>query len=269
MVGNLRFFLDELRRFLRVDTSLLVSCIAMSGYLIFNEPSGEWIFLFTAIFFGTSAQYSYNFCTDKEEDAVNYERLNIFVIKNRGYPVILACALISIASALQLPYLTLAIYAISMVAGFIYSGFRIKRFFLVKNLYTGLFMSTTFFMGATIGNQNLGEIAPYLPLLFLFCMSGNLFGDVRGYEGDRLAGLKTIPIRFGRRAAKYIIYLNFSVISASSILLGYFFLLPMMPSMFATSFFLNRDKYKMARSSHLLTFIVLAPFLAMMRFLEV
>lgn len=263
---RLAVLLGELRRFLRIDTSMLVTGIALTGYLTFSEPGPGWVFLASAIFFGTSAQYSYNYCTDREEDAVNLERLNYFVTSRKGYAASVACAVISIASVLQLNAMTVWIYSISMVAGFAYSFLRVKKILLVKNLYTGTFMSSTFLMGAAAGGSNLAGILPYIPFVFLFCTMGNLLGDVRGYEGDRLAGLKTIPIMFSRRMAKYIIYITFLSLSVFSITLGYLFLLPMIPSMAATSFFLSRDSHRMARSSYLSTFIVMAPSAAVMRF---
>jgi uncharacterized Fe-S cluster-containing radical SAM superfamily protein len=85
---------------------------------------------------------------------------------------------------------------------------------------------------------------PYFLLVFLTGLTGNLLGDVRGYEGDRTAGIRTIPVMFGTKTAKRIIHFNFGLFLLASLVSGCFLLAPMIPSMMATSLFLKRDDHK-------------------------
>jgi 4-hydroxybenzoate polyprenyltransferase len=265
---NLLFLLTEFRRFIRVETCLVVSCIALSGYLIFNTCSPNMIFLFLAVFFATGASYAYNHLTDKEEDIVNNSRLNIFVASGWGQFAILVCMAISLFSALHLSTLSLTIYLISIVAGFAYSFFRIKRF-PVKAIYSGFFLSLPFLIGAVVENHFIAEMIPYFLLIFLIGFTGNLLGDIRGYSGDMLAGLKTIPVMLGVDLSKSIVYLNLGLFSFFSIMLGYFMFMPMIPLLVAASLFLNRDNHAMARSSIMSTFFILVSVLVFMKVLGV
>jgi 4-hydroxybenzoate polyprenyltransferase len=259
---NILFFLSELRRFVRVETDMVVVCMALSGYLIFNAPASDMLFLASALFFASGAGYAYNHYTDKEEDIINNRYLNFFATSKKGYYIVLACVIIGIASAAQLSPLSFGIYLISMAAGIAYSAFRVKKFFPMKNVYSGFFMSTSFLIGATAGNQILYGVIPYFLLVFLIGLTGNLLGDVRGHEGDKIAGVNTIPVKLGTKTAKRIIHFNFGLFSLTSIMSGYVLLTPIIPSLAATSFFLNRNDHRRARSSMISTFLVLVVFLA-------
>lgn len=267
--GNFSFFLTELRKFIRVETCLVVSCIALSGYLIFNTYSPSMMFLFLAVFFATGASYAYNHLTDKEEDIVNNSRLNIFVTSGWGQFVILVCMAISLFSALHLSILSLTIYLISAAAGFAYSAFRIKRVFPMKNIYSGFFFSSSFLMGSFVNGLFSVEMILYFLLLFLIGLTSNLIGDVRGYRGDKLAGLKTIPVVIGIRASKGIIHLNLILFSFAAVMLGYFALMPMIPLLAMALFFLDMDNHLMARSSMALTFFVMISAIVFMRLMGV
>jgi 4-hydroxybenzoate polyprenyltransferase len=265
---NILFFLSELRKFVRVETDMVVVCMALSGYLIFNAPASDMLFLASALFFASGAGYAYNHYTDKEEDIINNRGLNFFANSNMGYYIVLACVIIGIAAAAQLSPLSFEIYLVSMAASFAYSAFRVKKFFPMKNVYSGFFMSTSFLIGATAGNQILGGMLPYFLLVFLIGLTGNLLGDVRGYEGDKIAGVKTIPVRLGTKTAKRMIHFNFGLFSFASMLSGYLMLTPIIPSLTATSFFLNRDDHGKARSSMVSTFLILVPVLVLIKIIS-
>jgi 4-hydroxybenzoate polyprenyltransferase len=262
-------FLSELRRFLRAETGVFMVCISLSGYLIFNALDARMVFPALAVFFATSATYAYNHYTDKEEDGVNNRGVNRFAAGSRGYCIIAACTAISLLSAARLSQASFAIYLISLVAGFAYSAFRIKRFFIIKNLYSGVFLSAPFLIGAAAGSALSAAMIPYFILISVIGFTSNLIGDVRGCEGDRLAGLKTIPVMAGIGTSKAIVHLNLWTVSFISIALGYFMLVPIIPSLAAVSFFVGRDDHRKARSSMISTFLVLLSFLVLMSFWEV
>jgi 4-hydroxybenzoate polyprenyltransferase len=251
------FLLRELRKFVRIETCLVVSCITLSGYMLFNTYSPELLFLMLAVFFGCGASYGYNQLTDKKEDAVNNKRLNMFVTSKWGNYVIMGCTSIGFLSALALPLISLMIYLICMFAGFAYSFFRIKRFFLMKNIYSGTFIAAPFLIGSTTGNEFAIGMIPYFLLILLVGFTSNLIGDVRGYRGDMLAELRTMPTVIGIRTSKGLIHFNLIMFSFVVLALGYVTMIPMIPFLGAVLFFLNRDNHIMVRSSMASTFFVM------------
>jgi 4-hydroxybenzoate polyprenyltransferase len=261
------FFLSELRKFIRVETSMVAVLMALSGYFIFNDPYGNVLPLALAIFFSTGAGYAYNHYTDRKEDSVNNAELNLFVRGRKGYLVITACLVLSVSSSLFLAGLAFWLYVVALAGGFLYSGLRIKRIPLVKNLYTGVFLSLSFLVGASLGGSLVFPMVSYFLLLVLLTLTSNLMGDIRGYAGDRLANLKTIPVTIGVRASKALIYLNISLFSFATLMI-YSSFIPMIPSLGATSFFLNRGDHRKARMSMISTFFVLFPTVVLMRMIS-
>lgn len=266
---NFLFFFTELRKFLRIEVCIVIVFMTLSGYLIFNKPGFDMLLLSTAMFFASSALYAYNHYTDKKEDLINNKRLNFFVSGRKGYYIILVCSILSFASSLYLSFQSLAIYLIAFAASFFYSVFKVKNLFPIKNLYSGFFMSTSFLIGAAAGNRILAEMIPYFLLVFLIGLTGNLIGDIRGYGGDRLAKVRTIPVVLGVKASKKIVHFNFGLFSLASVLSGCFMLMPIIPSLAATSFFVKRDDHVKARTSMISTFFILFTVLAVMKILGV
>lgn len=251
------FFLGELRKFLRIETCAAVTCIALSGYLLFNPAGLGIVFIALTVFFGCGASYAYNQFTDKKEDAINNKGINIFAGTRTGYYLIAVCMIISIVSVLQLSLFSMVIYAACIAGGAIYSAFRIKRFFPMKNLYSGLFLSSPFFVGAAAGNVLTIEMVPYFLLIFLITMTSNLNGDIRGYVGDRISGLRTIPVVIGMKVSMWLIHLNVAAFSLITVMLGYYVFIPMIPLLAASLVFLDVGDHVHSRSSMVSTFFVM------------
>ncbi len=266
--NKILLILSEFRKFLRIEVNMVMVFMALSGYIMFNKPGLDAFFLATAMFFVSGAGYAYNHYTDKEEDLINNKKLNYFVSTKTGYYIIAICAFLSIVSATYLSQLSFIMFVIAFVASFIYSVFRIKRVFPMKNIYSGFFMSISFLIGATAKNIFTFQMIPYFLLVFLIGLTGNLLGDIRGYEGDKEVGVRTIPVAIGISKAKKIVHFNFGIFSFAS-LIGYYMLTPIIPSLIATSFFLNKNDHKRARMSMISTFFVLVPVLTAIKFLDI
>ncbi len=254
---RLYFLLRELRRFLRIETCSAVTCIALSGYLLFNRAGLDTVFIALAVFFGCGASYAYNQFTDKEEDSINNKGVNLFAGRRTGYYIIAVCMAVSIISILHASLLSTAVYIACVAAGAAYSALRIKRFFLMKNLYSGLFLSSPFFIGSAAGNTLTIEMVPYFLLILLITMTSNLNGDIRGYLGDSMSGLRTIPVVIGMKPSMWMIHINVVVFSAATMLLGYYFFIPMIPLLAASLIFLDVGDHMNSRSSMISTFFVM------------
>jgi 4-hydroxybenzoate polyprenyltransferase len=267
--NNVLFILSELRRFLRVETAMVITFMALSGYLIFNRPGPDAAFLAAAMFFAGCASYAYNHYTDKKEDAANDRRLNMFVLDNRGYFIIIFCTALSLASSAFLSLLSVAVYLAALSASFAYSGFRIKKIPVVKNIYSGFFLSMSFLAGAAMGGRFLAGMVPYVILLFLVSFSSNLMGDIRGFSGDRLQGLKTIPVVLGIGMSKGIVHLSIGLFAAIAVMSGCFAFMAMIPALAVALLFLDMNDHKRARSGMITALFVLLPALAILKITEV
>jgi 4-hydroxybenzoate polyprenyltransferase len=255
----------ELIMFMRPETCLFMSGIASSGYLLFNSPGIGWIFLFLTVFFTSATAYSINYLTDKEEDLANNITPNAFVVNGKGVFAVASFILVSFISSLFLSKLSFIFYLICLIWGLAYSMFRIKKIFLLKHFYIALTFVITFLIGTTVGSQFTIEMLTYLPLMFLFGFLLNMLGDLRGYEGDRSIGMKTIPIVFGHSAAKRILHFIVGLVFISVVALGHGALFSLLPFVLLISFFLSIDNLKSARLCILSSFISLPFVLLIMR----
>lgn len=259
--------LDELRRFLRIEVALVIVCMTLSGYLLFHSIEKEMIPLILTAFFLSCASYSFNHFTDKEEDIVNNKVLNFFVIHWSGKYITLSFTVLTVLSLFYLPFLSFLTCVIALVLSMVYSAGRIKNIFPFKNIYSGFVMSMSFLMGCGVSWSGFLQGLGYFPLIFIIGMTGNLLGDIRGYPGDKYAKIKTIPVVLGVEYAKKLVIFNFILFTALVILLGYYLLLPILPSLIFVCIFMMKDEHLKARASMISSFLVLAPFLFLIKFI--
>jgi 4-hydroxybenzoate polyprenyltransferase len=257
------FLLKELFFFTRPETCLFMSGIAISGCLFFNVLDVGVVFLFLAVFFTSGTAYSINYLTDKEEDVANNEKINVFVTNGKGVFAVVLFILVSFISSLFLSKLSLIFYLVCLCWGLFYSLFKIKKIFLLKHFYIAMTFVITFLIGTTYGNELTVEMFTYLPFIFLFGFLLNLLGDLRGHEGDKSIGMKTIPIVFGHKTAKRVIYLVVGLFSGLVVYLNFIELFPLLFFVLLFSFFLSRNDLKSARLCLLSSFVFLPFILAL------
>jgi len=192
--------------FTRPKIAICITSLAVSGYLLFNTAGVSLLFVTLCAFFATSAAYSYNLITDREEDVINHNKLNYFAVHcNTGKCIVIIFMVISTVSALFLSNASLAVYILATVTGVIYSRFRIKEIFPLKNIYTAGSLLTSFLVGAFNAPIGLNIILYSIPVaMFLFIAS--LISDLRDYPGDKSSGIRTLPVVLGYDAAQKIVY---------------------------------------------------------------
>ncbi len=245
--------LKELIIFIRPETCLFISGIAVSGYLIFNGLDIRVIFLISTVFLASATGYAYNYITDKKEDLINNKQLNFFVLNKTGILVITLLLLSGVLSSLMISTVTTIFYLLWTSSGLMYSALRVKEIFLLKNFYTGAQMAMAFVIGALVNHPlTLGVIA-YLPFFFPFGFILNLLGDIRGYDGDRVCGVKTIPVLFGKKTAKTIINITIGLFFFGVLLTRQHSLYLTLPFMIGASYFLGKNDLRKTR------FCILSP----------
>ncbi len=237
----------ELINFIRPETCLFISGIAVSGYLIFNGFHPQVIFLILAIFFSSGAGYAYNYISDKNEDLINNNKLNFFVSNKAGKLVIVGLISVGLLASMLLSLATMVFFLVWITSGLMYSLLRVKEIFLLKNIYTGAQMALTFALGAFADSYVNADVLIYIPFFFLIGFILNILGDIKGCEGDRVSGVKTIPVLFGRRTAKRVINFTILLFSFSTFIFGLDTLYFMIPFMFAMFHYLRKNDLRSTR----------------------
>lgn len=262
---GIKFIVKEFFSFIRIETCLFITGISLSGYLLFS-PMGFKVFpLFLVMVLGTGASYAYNHLTDRREDLISNNILNIFVLKsNLGRKIVFFLFLSGLFLSIFLSFVSFVLYSLLVVLSLIYSGFRVKET-RIKNVFTGFSMALTFLIGAGAAGFLNSEMFSYFPLIFLLGFAINTLGDMRGYKGDKSIGMRTLPIVFGFKATKIVIYTTAAIFLVCVIIFGVSNFYPLIPFLFLASFYLQKNNLKGARTAMLLSFISLPVFIGMIK----
>lgn len=200
-----------------ISTSLF---LAASGvfklYLSFllYGVTPQWNLL-VATFLLVFSVYGLNKLTDLSEDEVNNpERVNYVrrVAKALKYAVIMSFIAALILSALTSPWAILVVF-FPIVSGTLYSVRispnypRLKDITGVKNIIiaTTWANGTTFLPYLVAGGVEAPKVFLIYYFFFMKSMINTILFDVRDIEGDRLNGIKTIPVKLGFKKSKLLL----------------------------------------------------------------
>ncbi|VVB59564.1 Digeranylgeranylglyceryl phosphate synthase [uncultured archaeon] len=231
--------------FIRAKICLSVAFMTASGYLLFNRPSADAILVSLSSFFICAGVYSFNNITDKKEDSVNRKRTADFLLNGTGLFLSFLFSVAGFVASAILSLHTLFFSLLFIITGLAYSSLRIKKYTLVKNLYTGFLIALLFLLGTM--NFNDKTIKYYL-LIAVFFLTGSIISDLRDYEGDKFAGLKTLPLRIGRKSTKRAVYLLLAGTIFLALRLDTYALFPFLIISPVTLYFTAQDKFETAHT---------------------
>ncbi|WP_461864493.1 UbiA family prenyltransferase [Thermococcus sp.] len=197
-----------------ISTSLF---LATSGvfklYLSFvlYGISPQWNLL-TATFLLVFSVYGINKLTDMDEDEINNpERVGYIkrVARALKYAVVISLILAIFLSVLTSPWAVLVVL-FPIVSGVLYSIRiapdypRLKDITGVKNTIIAMTWAngTTFLPYLVVGGVPLLKVALIYYFFFMKSMINTILFDLRDIEGDRLSGIRTIPVKLGFRKSK-------------------------------------------------------------------
>ena len=180
------------------------------SFLLFNTTPSLNILL--SFFFITFSIYGLNKLTDIKEDAVNApERARYIKGKERVFTFFLLFSLtISLFLGFLQDILCVPILLFPLFAGIIYSVRvlpnlpRLKDITGVKNLIIALAwgMCSTFLPVICLLEKGIMLIGVVFYFFFIKGFANAVLFDIRDIEGDRMSGVKTIPVVFGRQKTK-------------------------------------------------------------------
>lgn len=250
--------LSDLASFIRLKVCIFISAVGINGYLLFNKLDISVLAVILASFFISAGSYSLNSMRDTKEDIECKRKVSAYAYSRSGYVVVLSCFALGIMFSLFLSESAILFSLLGLVTSAIYSQFKLKRFFLVKNLYTGISLSMIFLMGA---GKIDSIVAVYYLLTVLFTITLSLISDLRDYHGDKSSGFRTLPVALGYNLSKIIAIF----LMALFLLFVAFNLWMVAVAPFAISivYLIVRDKIVPAHTTGLYSFVFLACWLVM------
>jgi 4-hydroxybenzoate polyprenyltransferase len=166
----------------------------------------------------TAGGYIYNMLTDGAEDAVNYpSRYRLFRPGARSQAVVAACFaagfLLSLRAGLAfvlyggLVNFLGGLYGKAIPLGPSGKVFRIKSVPLLKNVYASLFWSVALVLTPYlyVGQRPPARAALFAAIGFGLTFFVELLWDLRDVDGDRAAGVRTLPIAIGVGASEWVL----------------------------------------------------------------
>ena len=251
--------MSDLTEFIRLKIAIFTSFFAMSGFLLFNPLSLDIVFVALAAFFACAGAASYNNITDVEEDKINRKMANPFAYSPKGKIITTISILLGSLFSSMFSFFSLVSYLAVISVLLIYSVVRIKRYTLIKNIYTAFGNSLVFFIGV---GKFIDTSFPYYMFISAFVFIGSILSDLRDVKGDKIANIRTLPVVFGCGFTKKLVYALSIVFSILLINSGIQELLILLPFALLIVPLVSKDKIKIAHMSIGIPFIFLTLWLA-------
>ncbi len=156
------------------------------------------------IFSATMFIYTANRFTDRDEDTVNLpirkafiDRFGMYLL---GISSILYCGALVLAWGHNL--LTLLVALLPIGIGILYSHYRLKRVYFLKNVLIGVGWSSSVLIVAAYAGIYDPFIFLFTALISLAFTINTIIFDIKDIKGDFLAGIESIPVKMGVRKAR-------------------------------------------------------------------
>jgi len=159
----------------------------------------------------TFSVYSLNRLTDIEEDASNMPERVAFLSQKKDVILILSITSYLIAlivGALKNMYIVL-VFLTPLLIGIIYSirisSFRIKNIFAMKNVSVAFSWAFSSSFLPYVFYPNISVALMLFIFLFIKCFMDTVVFDIRDIEGDRISGVKTLPVVLGIKRTRNVL----------------------------------------------------------------
>ncbi len=238
--------MSKLRSFIkltRIEHGLFVGLVPLSTYVL-TSPHINILTLIILYFTALLAEiylFTLNDICNIAEDRINRPDAPLI----RGEISLLEAKLITIISLLSgliiivlayvydlLNMFSLIVYIVAIVLGTLYN-IKLKKVCLLGNVLTSLTTSLSFLYGM----ENISMIPLLLFIVsFIACLGREIIKTIIDIEGDRIAGLSTLPIKYGieisrkvalgsELAASGLLLLLAAYVLSSPLLMNRFFIL--------------------------------------------
>ncbi len=207
------------------------------SYLIASWGTGGFSFFEALILFSSVSAialsvYFFNDLSDLEDDLKNQElgnpaqALRVLgrdrVSESRFKQYIVFTGILGLVLAYSINFTAFILQVLNLILGYLYSAepIRLKKRFLMKQFTIALGTTFCILMGAVAGG-GANAATLYMGIIhFIVNMGINPIMDVRDIRGDRIMGLKTIPVVWGPEATVRLYFASFFVMGIATFL-GY------------------------------------------------
>jgi 4-hydroxybenzoate polyprenyltransferase len=170
-------------------------------------------------FSGSLLIYSLNRHMDREEDRISLPERSDFSRRHGWYLIAFSIPLFGISlmlAALQSPSIFVVVLMPLMV-GVLYSVFRIKRIFFMKNLAVSLALSAILLLVVAVYRPNPSLWLPLFGIFVLTCLVNTIIFDIKDISGDAFVGNRTLPVTLGIRRTQWFCFFLLAIMILLSI----------------------------------------------------
>ena len=184
-----------------INVALSGMSVAALAFLLYDLPLHP--VLLSSAFLVTFSIYTLNLATDRHEDALNFpERARYFVSEPRLLLAIAAaCYLAALAMGGTVALGTLPVLCIPLGVGLLYSlrigGTRLKDRFIGKNATVSLSWALEAALLPAVFAFRAPAVLLMFSLIFVKGLINTMLFDLRDVQGDRSAGVRTVPVVLG------------------------------------------------------------------------
>lgn len=170
--------------------------------------------LLIAVFCLAMAVYSFNRVSDLEEDSINAPDKGQFIKKNRDYLLFVSIESLDIAVVLAFftnpVAITIILFAfcVSVFYGLGSRRFRLKNILFLKNITVAATMATAAVLLPLAVHANIAFVVLMVAyFIFLKTLIEGVLHDARDIEGDRKAGVGSVPATLGMNKTRNLLLL--------------------------------------------------------------
>jgi len=204
-------------------------------------------------FFMTWFLYSLNRLSDMKEDKINNPERVKFFHKYGKYFLYTSGAGYFILAFSSIIFFNIYIFIhaiIPMIIALGYSFFRLKKYLLLKDIIVAVVWGNLALLTSAYYGFQYSTIAILIfTFIFLRVMVTTIMFDIKDIKGDKVTGVNTLPVRYGKRSTQISLYIiNFSSIVFTLtifrvFLQSYFVYFLLIPIIYSFFYVKNIDKY--------------------------
>lgn len=195
-------------------SSILIALIGILlpyfTFLMYNIKPDFYLLLSSYLL--TFTVYSIDKLSNINEDSISLPERAEFIVRHRKILIYVTIASYIVALTLTFLKNTLALSVIlfPLCIGLIYSikisNFRLKDIPALKNISIALSWAVVgTFLPLAVSFKPFASIVLIFSFIFVKCFINSVLFDVRDIEGDRVNGVRTIPVLLGLNNTKYLL----------------------------------------------------------------
>ena len=170
-------------------------------------------------FSGSMLIYSLNRHMDRREDQISLPERSNFSMRHGWNLIALSIPLFGfslILAALQSSGV-LVVVLIPLIIGVLYSVFKIKRIFFLKNLAVSLALSVILLLVVAAYRPDHSLWLPLFGIFLLACLVNTIIFDIKDISGDAVVGNRTLPVTIGIQKTQWFCFLLLAIMTFLSI----------------------------------------------------